>query len=108
MNRARRIFSRRRSRGGLVLGAVAATSLVSALTSSHGQTDRIDESTARATTFLLSKQDQKGAIRESEANETAMTALSIMALTAIGHQPSDQTPEGTAVRKALDFVLTKE
>lgn len=70
-----------------------------------------DDALGRAERFLISQQDAKGAIWEQKAhlrNQTAMTALSILALTAMGHQPGDPTPAGEAVRKGLAFVLLPE
>lgn len=64
----------------------------------------VDAAVARAIAFLLTQQKDTGAIKDS-GNETAITAISIMALCAVGHQPTDPTPEGEAIRKALDFVL---
>src|SRR4051794_694265 len=68
----------------------------------------IDDALGRAAQFILGQQDEKGAIWERKPhlrNQTAMTALSILALTAMGHQPGDPTPEGLAVRKGLTYVL---
>jgi hypothetical protein len=68
----------------------------------------VEEALKRATGFLLGQQDESGAIWERvprARNQTAMTSLSILALTALGHQPSDPTPEGRACRRGLDYVL---
>ena len=70
--------------------------------------DSIDTATQKAVQYLLSKQDKRGAIRESDAHETAMTALSALAIAAVGHQPGDPTPEGKALAKALQFLLNSE
>jgi hypothetical protein len=37
-----------------------------------------------------------------------MSALSILALSAMGHQPADASDEGRAMKKALDFILKPE
>jgi hypothetical protein len=74
----------------------------------------------KAAEYLLNQQDETGAIWPQPANkknvkkaddrptnnQTAMTSLSLLALASLGHQPSDQTPEGQAMRKALTFVLS--
>ena len=68
----------------------------------------VDDALARATHYLLGQQDEKGAIWEKEAhvrNQTAMSALAVLAICSQGHQPGDPTPEGQACRKALDYVL---
>ena len=67
--------------------------------------DPIDAATASGVAFLVSKQDKRGAIRETDSNETAMTALSAIALAATGNLPSDSTPAGEAVRKSIEFIL---
>lgn len=71
----------------------------------------IDDALARATQFILGQQDETGAIWEKVRNmrsQTAMTSLSILALSAMGHQPADPSPEGIAMRKGLAFVVTQE
>jgi len=67
--------------------------------------DRVDQAVARAVKWLVSVQDKDGAISDSHPNQTAMTSLAIMAMAATGHQPTDETPEGQAMKKALAFVL---
>lgn len=72
----------------------------------------IDEAVARGIAYLLTKQDDDGAIgrqeRRNRSNENVMTGLSLLALAAVGHQPADDTPEGRAMRKALDFILGED
>jgi hypothetical protein len=72
--------------------------------------DKADVAIRRAVAFLISQQDKDGAIQTQFqwANRTAMTALSIMAMAAVGHQPADDTPQGHAMKKALAFVLKPE
>jgi hypothetical protein len=72
----------------------------------------VERAVRRGTDYLLSRQDDDGAIgkvdRRSRDNANAMTALAILALTATGHMPTDDTREGRAVKKALDFMLDEE
>jgi hypothetical protein len=68
-------------------------------------TDSIDLATQKAIQYLVSRQDKRGAIRETDAHETAITALSALAIAAVGHQPGDPTPEGKALARALQFLL---
>jgi hypothetical protein len=77
------------------------------LQAAPGPADRAIE---RGLKFLLSQQDKDGAIqsRWQWGNRTAITALSLMAFGAVGHQASDDTAEGRAIRKGLDFVLRPE
>jgi hypothetical protein len=77
------------------------------LAGAGGRADPVDDAVAKGVNFLLSEQDARGAIRENGAHETAMTALSALALAAVGHQPSAASPEGTALRKALAFLLSQ-
>lgn len=70
--------------------------------------DAIDDATAKGVAYLISKQDKRGAIRETDAHETAITALSGLAIAAMGNLPGDPTPEGEAVQKALSFLLSTD
>ena len=64
-----------------------------------GNNDRVNDGLHRAVQYLLSQQDlATGGIHNKMRNETAMTALSILALGSCGHQPGDATPEGKAIR----------
>jgi hypothetical protein len=69
--------------------------------------DPTDAAVNRAVAYLISQQQKSGAIHEGGRtdNATAMTALAIMAMAAVGHQPTDETPEGQAMHMALEFVL---
>jgi hypothetical protein len=72
--------------------------------------DRVDRAIRLGVKSLLARQDKDGAIQDPHqwGNRTAITALSLMALAATGHQPSDESPEGVAMKKGLDFVLRPE
>jgi len=59
----------------------------------------------RAVGFLVSQQHSNGSIAD-RGHENAMTSLAIMALASVGHQPTDATPESTAMKKGLRFVLS--
>jgi hypothetical protein len=67
--------------------------------------DKTDQAISRAISFLASIQGKDGEIADRGNNQTAMTSLAIMALAATGHQPSDDTKEGVAMKRALAFVL---
>src|SRR4029434_2308971 len=72
----------------------------------EGQNGRVDESLKRGIQYLVDQQDPvTGAIHNKMRNETAMTALAVLAMGSMGHQPGDTTPEGRAMRKALSYVL---
>ena len=70
---------------------------------------QINEALKKASKYFLAVQDPKtGAINEnvaSPANRTTMTSIAILAMSAMGHQPADPSPEGKAMKRALDYVL---
>jgi len=70
--------------------------------------DKVDTACQRAVEFLMASQDGSGAINDADkrhAYNNPMTALSVMALAAIGNQPSDTTREGECMRRALQFLV---
>lgn len=91
------------------LGIYAA--LVCALTSPFAyaqdpQKQRIDASLKKAADYLVNEQTETGAIAEKGIRpDVTMTSLAILAIGAMGHQAADPTPEGRAMKKALDYVL---
>jgi hypothetical protein len=88
----------------MILGVeIGASSLPAAI---EGQNGRVDESLKRGIQYLVELQDPAtGGIHNKMRNETAMTALAILAMGSVGHQPGDATPEGRAMKRALNFVL---
>lgn len=70
----------------------------------------VRQSVKRAVAWLLTQQRSQGCFMDSEHNEPvpsasgAMTALSIMGLSSVGHMPGDPTPEGRALIRALKFM----
>ena len=67
--------------------------------------DKADLSIKRGVSYLLTQQDREGAIARVRSNRTAMTALALLALGSVGHQPDDDTPEGRCMKRAMAFVL---
>jgi hypothetical protein len=67
--------------------------------------DKADLAIKRGVNFLLTQQDREGAIARARTNRTAMTALALLALGSVGHQPGDDTPEGLCMKRALAFVV---
>ena len=65
---------------------------------------KVDKSIEKAVSFLLKQQKKDGGIYEHNY-KTTMTSLAIMSLAALGHMPDDDTKEGKAIRRAVDFVL---
>ncbi len=66
------------------------------------QKDDIDSGVSKAIGYLLTQQKPNGSITD-RGHENAMTALAIMAMASVGHQPSDPTPEGIAMTRGLRF-----
>ena len=66
--------------------------------------DAVDVAVERGIDYLVSQQTENGSVRD-RGHETAMTALAVMALASVGVQPSDPTPRGRAMRKALNYIL---
>lgn len=71
--------------------------------------DATDEAIARGVAYLVVQQDKEGGITGTRThNQVAMTSLAILAMTAVGHQPTDETKEGQALRAALAYVVKPE
>jgi hypothetical protein len=73
--------------------------------------DRVDAAVARGVAFLLTCQVANGSVTDrDQRNDFAypMTALSVMALAAVGNQPTDKTKEGECMKKAIDFLLRRD
>ncbi|MGB0581507.1 MAG: prenyltransferase/squalene oxidase repeat-containing protein [Limisphaerales bacterium] len=72
------------------------------------QPDRVDEAIDKGVNFLISLRTVNGVIHEGsgESHNLAHTALSVMALAAVGHMPGDDTREGKAMDQALGFILS--
>ena len=68
------------------------------------QKDDIDAAVTKAIGYLLSQQKPNGSITD-RGHDNAMTALAIMAMASVGHQPSDSSPEGVAMTRGLKFML---
>ncbi len=69
-----------------------------------GMADPVDASVHRAIAFLVTQQKPNGSIMDN-GHENAMTALAVMAMASVGHQPSDPTPEGKAMTNGIKFLL---
>ena len=67
----------------------------------------LDAAVGRGVAYLLSQQKEDGALYD-RGHPTAMTALAVMSLAGVGVTPADPTPEGEAMRRALDFVLRED
>jgi hypothetical protein len=65
----------------------------------------IETSVEAGVRFLIAGQHDDGSIHD-RGHETAMTSLAVMAMASIGIQPSDPTPQGVAMRRAIDYVVS--
>ena len=69
----------------------------------------VEKAVAHGIDYLVTRQHSNGVIvataPPSETHATALTGLSMMALLAVGHRPTDDTPAGQVLRKALDYLL---
>ena len=68
------------------------------------QKDEVDKRIDKAIAFLMSKQRSDGSIMD-RGNPTTMTALSLMAMAAVGNQPVNPDEKGRVMRWGLDFIL---
>jgi hypothetical protein len=96
---------RRIATSGMPSLTVLLTVLLTLLLPPTVRADAVDDAASRGVEFLLSVQDEKGAFRDNGAYENALTSLSALSMVALGHLPTDTDRHGTAVRKALDFLL---
>jgi len=71
----------------------------------------VKRSIENASRWLLTQQRTQGCFLDENKQDPvpqhsgAMTSLAIMALSSIGHMPTDPTPEGRAVDRALQFMM---
>jgi hypothetical protein len=75
--------------------------------------DKVDIALDRGARHIVNSQEADGTFtdpkaRDSAKNGYALTALGLMALASIGHQPGDPNREGIAMKKALGFMLRND
>ncbi len=76
-----------------------------------GKGDKVDAAVERAIDFIVKQQGREGGIVDPERGnqyQTVMTGLSVLAISAAGHQASDKTPQGLALRRLIDFLLRED
>lgn len=93
-----------RTKLGIALICAAAALAPSAAFAAGEDDAPVEAALRHALDYILTQQKQDGSITDT-GNPHAMTALSLMALGATGHQPTDPDREGEAMRKALDYLL---
>lgn len=99
------ILSTKLRRGGGVSACLRVCAFCAIVVVNAARGDAVDDAVANGTRFLMGAQDDRGAIVENGSYENALTALSALSLAALGHLPSDPTPQGQTVSKALSFLL---
>ncbi len=70
--------------------------------------DPIDASVKRGVAYLVTVQNAEGAYLDPERGNqysSVMSALAVLSMASVGHQPTDKTPEGLSMRKGIDFLL---
>jgi hypothetical protein len=100
----------RRAFLSLLGGAVLAPGFSALAAPAPRTLDAVDTAIARGVRFLLSCQEADGgffdaAKGERDRHESALSGLAVLALAAAGHTPADRTPEGAAMKRAVDFLL---
>jgi prenyltransferase beta subunit len=65
----------------------------------------IPKSVDAAVKFIVSRQNKDGALCDTDNEQTAITALSIMAIKSTGTQVSQHTDAANAMRKAMTWML---
>ncbi|MDC0144846.1 hypothetical protein OAK45_10000 [Verrucomicrobia bacterium] len=75
--------------------------------------DKVDIALDRGARHIVNSQESDGTFtdpkaRDSARNGYALTALGLMALASIGHQPGDPNREGIAMKRALGFMLRND
>ena len=75
--------------------------------------DKVDIALDRGARFIVNSQEDDGSFTDPKArmsarNGYALTALGLMALASIGHQPGDPNREGAAMKRALGFMLRND
>lgn len=58
--------------------------------------------------YLCARSNEDGSIANGRRYPNATTSMAIMALTAVGHQPTDPTKEGKVLRDALRYMLDED
>ena len=70
--------------------------------------DDVAHAIDRGIAYLTARADADGSIANSRRYPTASTSLAVMAFIAVGHQPTDLTPQGKVLRDALRFLLSDD
>ena len=89
----------------LVCSAVASAQEPAEPTPVDAENDPVELAVERGIGFVLSQQNDDGSFGNERRHVVAMTSLSLMSLLATGHLPTDPTPQGRAMERAISFIL---
>lgn len=98
--------------GRVFKGGLAAVGLAWAGSMAAGPApDPVEAAVGRGVKFLLSMQKENGCFQDVRGrflvrqNNYPLTSLALMAMAAVGHQPTDESREGRSMRRGLDYLL---
>lgn len=66
----------------------------------------VEKAVSRGISYLVSQQQTNGVFGQQHPH--AMTSLSLLAMAAVGHRQTDDTPAGRAMAKGLEYILKIE
>ncbi|MDP7010673.1 MAG: terpene cyclase/mutase family protein [Verrucomicrobiota bacterium] len=77
--------------------------------------DKVDDAVKKGVEFLVRSQDKRTGtfsagsnVRPAAVNSYPMTALAIMAMASVGHQPTDPGEIGEAMKKGIEFLIRND
>ena len=98
--------------GPPVLRAAVQTAQPAAEQATPGGDETIDPAIQKAVddavAYLMSRQNPDGSISPGPTHATALTSLAILSMVGVGHLPTDPTPQGESLRRALQFILSPD
>ena len=89
-----------------LLGVMAGLPFLNVAQAANTKNGPVDKAMERGADYLFTSQQPNGALSGSRAD--TMTALGIMALASMGHQPTDPGKYSRILRKALGFILDEK
>ena len=89
-----------------LLGVMAGLPFWGVAQAANTKSGPVDKAMERGADYLFTSQQPNGALSGSRAD--TMTALGILALASMGHQPTDPGKYGQVLRKALGFILREQ
>jgi hypothetical protein len=98
---------------GRAAGGLLVLAMLTGVIGLRADADEVDQAVERGVAYLIEQQNDDGSLgyldhgrgKRRDKNENAMTSLMLLAMAAVGHQPTDPTSKGRAMTRALDFIL---